>query len=109
LKFEISAWAGEVVGGFNDRHVGFEADCQSPAVNIVELVGEKPRVFRIVNLEMQVGWNTAGLACELERRINVRTGLVEWDSDLSQSRSPREIQKLGDTLEDLKFLKCKGA
>jgi hypothetical protein len=50
----------------NDVKVRFKAGCQSSAVNVVEFLGELPRIFCIVNYKLAVGWDAATSAMDLE-------------------------------------------
>jgi hypothetical protein len=65
LEFEVAAWTREVEGGFYHGHVRFEAGCEGAAVDVVEVVGEEPWVFCVVDFKVAVGWDT-GLSAGLE-------------------------------------------
>ena len=43
----------------------FEAGCEGAAVDVVEVVGEEPWVFCVVDFKVAVGWDT-GLSAGLE-------------------------------------------
>jgi hypothetical protein len=65
LELEVAAWTEEVESGLYDWEVGFEAGEEGAAVDVVELVGEVPGVFAVVDFEVAVGWD-AGLLARLQ-------------------------------------------
>ena len=81
LELEITSWAKVIEGRLYDVEMWSETGSEGSSVDIVELLGEVPWVFCVVNYELTVWWNTGRLVVGLygdNKRCQVINHLQIW-------------------------------
>lgn len=75
LQLKISAWRQRLIRLRDNKGRVFKAGDEGAAVDKIKLLAEYPLVFRIVDLELDVGWDAAIVLRQRARTLRRK----EWD------------------------------